>query len=150
MPGMPCGITSIFSFFAVLAGTFNVHQELFECSLGPQGGVVTIWMSFSPSDSKDHEPTGSSLWEIEPDRANEQERRACWTESINTHETLSKPLPAFSGQAARTMPVAARARRPVPVLAVWTMEKIGAQCQCTTGSKLPEHPQLVGAQLEQM
>ena len=36
------------------------------------------------------------------------------------------------------------------VLAVWTMEKIGAQCRCTTGSKLPEHPQLVGAQLEQM
>ena len=31
------------------------------------------------------------------------------------------------------------------VLAVWTMEKIGAQCRCTTGSKLPEHPQLVGA-----
>jgi hypothetical protein len=29
-------------------------------------------------------------------------------------------------------------------------EKIGAQCRCTTGSKLPEHPQLVAAQLEQM
>ena len=23
------------------------------------------------------------------------------------------------------------------VLTVWTMEKIGAQCRCTTGSKLP-------------
>jgi hypothetical protein len=33
---------------------------------------------------------------------------------------------------------------------VWTMEKIGPQCRCTTGSKLTEHPQLVGAQLEQM
>src|SRR4029077_15069637 len=48
------------------------------------------------------------------------------------------------------MTVAAGARRPVSVLAVWTMEKISAQCRCTTGSKLPEHPQLVGAQLEQM
>ena len=36
------------------------------------------------------------------------------------------------------------------VLAVWTMEQIGAQGRCTTGSKLPEHPQLVGAQVEQM
>jgi hypothetical protein len=48
------------------------------------------------------------------------------------------------------MPVAAGARRPLSVLAVWTMEKIGAQSRCTTGSKLPEHPQLVAAQLEQM
>ena len=48
------------------------------------------------------------------------------------------------------MPVAAGARGPVSVLAVWTMEKIGAQCRCTAGSKLPEHPQFVGAQLEQM
>ena len=48
------------------------------------------------------------------------------------------------------MPVAAGARRPVSVLAVWTMEQIGAQRRCTTGSKLPEHPQLVGAQVEQM
>src|ERR1700730_15414250 len=47
------------------------------------------------------------------------------------------------------MPVTAGARRPVLVLAVWTMEKIGAQCRCTTGSKLPEHPQLVGAPVKQ-
>jgi hypothetical protein len=32
----------------------------------------------------------------------------------------------------------------VSMLAVWTMEKVGAQCRCTTGSKLPEHPELVG------
>jgi hypothetical protein len=60
-----------YSFFSVLAGPFNVHQELFECSLEPHGVVATIRMSFSPSNSKDHEPTGSFLWDIEPDRANE-------------------------------------------------------------------------------
>jgi hypothetical protein len=82
-----------YSFFSVLAGTFSVHQELFECSLEPHGVVATIRMSFSPSNSKDHEPTASFLWDIEPDRANEQERRACWTESINTQETLSRQTP---------------------------------------------------------
>jgi len=63
---------------------------------------------------------------------------------------LVEPLPAFGSQAARTMTVTAGARRPVSVLAVWTMEQIGAQRRCTTGSKLPEHLQLVGAQVEQM
>jgi hypothetical protein len=35
----------------------------------------------------------------------------------------------------------------VSVLAVWTMEQIGAQRRCTTGCKLPVPPQLVGAKL---
>jgi len=47
------------------------------------------------------------------------------------------------------MPVTAGARGPVSMRTVGTSEKIGAQCRCTTGGKVPEHPQFVLTQLEQ-
>jgi hypothetical protein len=62
---------------------------------------------------------------------------------------LVEPLTAFDGLAARTMPVAAGAWRPVPMLTMRTLEKIGSQCRGTTGGKVPEHPKLVLAQFEQ-
>src|ERR1700740_725411 len=48
------------------------------------------------------------------------------------------------------MPVTAGARGPVSMRTVGTSEKIGAQCRCATGGKVPKHPQFVVAQLEQM
>ncbi|HYY31184.1 MAG TPA: hypothetical protein VE860_24810 [Chthoniobacterales bacterium] len=47
------------------------------------------------------------------------------------------------------MPITTGARRPVLMPAVRTGEKIGAQYRCTTGGKMPEHPQFVFGQLEQ-
>ena len=81
------------SFGSVLAGSFNVRQELTQCLAEPEGVVATIQMSFSPARSKDHEPSGSFLWEIEPSQANDSGRCACWTELINTEETRSRRLP---------------------------------------------------------
>jgi len=53
--------------------------------------VAAIRMTFSPSSPKADMPNGSFLWEIEPDPA--VERRACWTESINTSETRTRQIP---------------------------------------------------------
>jgi len=50
-------------------------------------------MSFSPCGPKEELPTGSFLWEVEPDSAEAQETRACWTESINTRESGRRQLP---------------------------------------------------------
>lgn len=80
------------SFGSVLAGSFNVREELIACSAGRNGVMATIQMSFSPARSKDHEPSGSFLWEIAPGQANENEKRACWSELINTEETRSRRL----------------------------------------------------------
>src|SRR5882724_2808367 len=74
-----------------VAGSFHVHQELFECSMGPRGLVAAIRMTFSPSSADGGMPTGSFPWEIEPDPA--AERRACWTELINTSETRTRQIP---------------------------------------------------------
>jgi len=73
-----------------VAGSFHVRQELFECSMGPRGLVAAIRMTFSPFGSNDM-PNGSFLWEIEPVPA--AERRACWTELINTSETRTRQIP---------------------------------------------------------
>src|SRR5215813_12748057 len=77
------------SFVMRVAGSFHVRQELFECSVGPSGLVAAIRMTFSPVGSNDR-PNGSFLWEVEPDAA--AERRACWTESINTSETRKRQI----------------------------------------------------------
>ena len=81
------------SFGSVLAGSFNIRQELIECSKGPCGVAATIRMSFSPAKLRDQEPSGSFLWKIEPAAANESEMDACWTELINTDETRSRQVP---------------------------------------------------------
>src|SRR5207253_9790042 len=78
------------SFVMRVAGSFHVHQELFQCSTGPHGQVAAIRMTFSPFGSNDM-PNGSFLWEVEPDPAGE--RQACWTESINTGETRKRQIP---------------------------------------------------------
>jgi hypothetical protein len=77
----------------VVAGSFHVHQELVECSRGPQGLLATIRMTFSPPNSKSDVPNGSFLWEIEPDSVDG--RGACWTELINTNETRTKQIPGL-------------------------------------------------------
>lgn len=82
-------------FISRFAGSFHVSQELFECSVGPRGLVAAIRMTFSSSRSKAGMPAGSFLWEIEPGPADEPERRACWTESINTSETRMRQIPGL-------------------------------------------------------
>jgi hypothetical protein len=79
------------SFVSRFAGSFHVHQELLQCAMSPRGVVAAIRMTFSPPSDKEDRPTGSFLWEIEPDPA--QESRACWTESINTAEARMRQLP---------------------------------------------------------
>ena len=78
---------------SVLAGPFNVHQELIEYTEGMRGVVAIILMSFSPARLGDEEPAGSFLWQIEPTRPDELSHGACWTELINTAETRSRRLP---------------------------------------------------------
>jgi len=80
------------SFGSILTGSFNVRQELIECVEGQHGAMSTIRMSFSPVRPEDEEPSGSFLWQIEPDLPNENERGACWTELINTEETRAQRL----------------------------------------------------------
>ena len=79
-------------FPSVLAGCFNVHQELMECERGPKGMAATIKMTFSNSNEKDREPSGSFLWLIEPTQHRGQQG-ALWTELINCRETVSCQLP---------------------------------------------------------
>ena len=78
---------------SVLAGSFDVHQELIEYTEGMRGVVAIILMSFSPASPGDEEPAGSFLWQIEPPRPDELSNGACWTELINTAETRSRRLP---------------------------------------------------------
>ena len=81
-------------FGSALAGCFDVHQELLQCTIGPKGIAATIKMTFSPSNEKDHEPCGSFLWLVEPVER-ERERGALWTELINSPETVSRHIPGL-------------------------------------------------------
>lgn len=83
------------SFGSMLAGSFNVRQELIECAEGPRGVVARIRMSFSPAKPKDQYPSGSFLWEIEPGRTHKNGSGASWTELINTEETRNRQLPVL-------------------------------------------------------
>lgn len=78
---------------SALAGCFNVHQQLIECTPGPKGSVAIIKMTFSPSNS-DREPSGSFLWFIEPGET-VREQGALWIELINTQETVSRQIPTL-------------------------------------------------------
>jgi len=78
---------------SVLAGPFDVHQELIEYTEGMRDVVAIILMSFSPARPGGEEPAGSFLWQIEPARPDELSNGACWTELINTAETRSRRLP---------------------------------------------------------
>ena len=78
---------------SVLAGSFDVHQELIEYTEGMRDVAAIILMSFSPARPGDEEPAGSFLWQIEPARPDELSNGACWTELINTAETRSRRLP---------------------------------------------------------
>jgi hypothetical protein len=75
-----------------LAGCFNVHQELIECTAGPKGTAATIKMTFSPSQDRDREPSGSFIWLVEPAECF-RERGALWTELINSPETVRRQIP---------------------------------------------------------
>ena len=79
-------------FGSAMAGCFNVHQELIECTAGPKGIAATVKMTFSPSNEKDREPSGSFLWLIQPVE-HERTQGASWAELINTQETHSKQIP---------------------------------------------------------
>jgi hypothetical protein len=81
-------------FASALAGSFNVHQELIECTQGPRGIVAAIKMTFSPSSEKDREPSGSFVWLIEPAEC-VGNHGALWTEAINGQETASRQIPAL-------------------------------------------------------
>jgi hypothetical protein len=81
------------SFASIFAGAFNVRQEILECSLGSKGVVAAIRMSFSPCRPEEELPCGSFLWEVEPQRPGTRGTGACWTESINTRESLTKQIP---------------------------------------------------------
>jgi hypothetical protein len=74
--------------------SFNVRQELIDCSRRPDGAIATIRMSFSPHQLNDTEPVGSFLWRIEAGGAIGQER-AFWSESINTDETAGLGIPVL-------------------------------------------------------
>ena len=78
---------------SVLAGSFDVHQELIEYTEGMRDVVAIILMSFSPARPGGEEPAGSFLWQIEPARPDELSNSTCWTELINTAETRSQRLP---------------------------------------------------------
>lgn len=79
-------------FGSVLVGCFDVRQELAECAAGPRGIVAAIKMTFSPSDEKDREPSGSFLWLIEPAEYGRDEG-SLWTELINSPETVNRQIP---------------------------------------------------------
>lgn len=81
-------------FGSTLAGCFDVHQELVECTVGPKGIAASIKMTFSPSNEKDRGPSGSFLWLVEPVER-ERERGALWTELINSPETVSRQIPGL-------------------------------------------------------
>lgn len=81
-------------FGSALAGCFNVHQELIECTEGPKGIVVAVKMTFSPSSKRDCEPSGSFLWLIEPAEWLGKQG-ALWTELINSPETVERQIPAL-------------------------------------------------------
>ena len=78
---------------SVLAGSFDVHQELMEYTEGIHGVIAIIRMSFSPARPGVEGPTGSFLWQIEPSRPDDLRTGTCWTELINTEETRSRRLP---------------------------------------------------------
>lgn len=81
-------------FGSAFAGCFNVHQELIECTAGPKGIAAAIKMTFSPSNEKDREPSGSFLWLTEPAEC-VREQGALWTELINSPEPVSGQIPAL-------------------------------------------------------
>jgi hypothetical protein len=58
---------------SVLAGNFDVQEELTECTVGTRGIIAIVRMSFSPTRPGDKEPTGSFLWQIEPARPSQLE-----------------------------------------------------------------------------
>jgi len=78
---------------SALAGSFDVRQELIECTERMHGVLACVRMSFSPARPGDKGPTGSFLWQIESARPDELERGACWAELINTEETRSMRFP---------------------------------------------------------
>src|SRR6516225_1691537 len=80
-------------FGSFLGGSFNVRQELSDCSRRTGGALATIRMSFSPYSQGAKEPTGAFLWRIEPGVTVGNEARAFWIESINTDETASLGVP---------------------------------------------------------
>jgi hypothetical protein len=88
-------------FASALAGRFNVHQELIECMEGPKGTSASIKMTFSPSNEKLREPSGSFLWLIEPGECG-RNQGAFWTELINVPETASREMPALRIRHGRT------------------------------------------------
>lgn len=49
-------------FASALAGCFNVHQELIDCTAGPMGTAAAIKLTFSPSNEKNLDPAASFLW----------------------------------------------------------------------------------------
>lgn len=81
-------------FASALAGCFDVHQELMECTSGPKGTAAAIKITFSPFNETKLEPSGSFLWLVEPmERGREQ--GALWTELINSPETVSRQVPGL-------------------------------------------------------
>jgi hypothetical protein len=81
------------SLVSVLAGSFNVLQELIECSMGQHGIVAGIRMSFSPASPTARDPNGSFLWQVAPCQPNGTAMRACWMELINTEEIRRRGWP---------------------------------------------------------
>ncbi len=80
---------------SLVAGSFNIRQELLEFSLGPQGLVAAMQMSFTPTDPDGPGPWGSLLWYVEPDRSDPPATHACWSDLINCEETISRKVPAL-------------------------------------------------------
>jgi hypothetical protein len=78
---------------SMMAGSWDVQQEIIEYQEGPHGVAASIRMSFSPGNPKDQEPSGSFLWQIEPCVCGARTDSVCWTEFINTQETRGKQIP---------------------------------------------------------
>jgi hypothetical protein len=81
------------SFGYFLGGSFNVRQELIDCSRRSGDVLATIQLSFSPYNQRDKAPTGAFQWSIEPGETAGHEALASWTESINTDETARLRVP---------------------------------------------------------
>jgi len=91
------------SFGSFLGGTFNVRQELIDCSWHPGGATATIRMSFAPYRQKDHEPAGSFLWTVVPSGEFDHVG-SLWGESINTDETSRLGIPELRIKAGSRWP----------------------------------------------